>query len=166
MIEKIQKFLGASFLNKHFAKIKNFLKISYSIKEFKTILRRIKILIYLLSLYIFWKKFCVRGFYFFFLFFPLLFNFLCFILYSYCWPTNIFFLYAQVFSFLIRFCDLQDTMLYHWSTLLSLTTCVTYRRQFRTIGHHSHFPSNPYQRKQRISLGFSSILSMCFCPYT
>ena len=37
-----------------------------------------------------------------------------------------FFLYAQVFSFLIRFCDLQDTMLYHWSTLLSLTTCVTY----------------------------------------
>lgn len=77
-----------------------------------------------------------------------------------------FFLYAQVFSFLIRFCDLQDTMLYHWSTLLSLTTCVTYRRQFRTIGHHSHFPSNPYQRKQRISLGFSSILSMCFCPYT
>ena len=53
------------------------------------------------------------------------------------------FLDAQASSFLINFCDLQDTMPTHWS--------------------NSHFPPNPYLGKIRISLGVTSIVSMCFC---
>ena len=45
------------------------------------------------------------------------------------------------------------------------STCVTYRTLCHAIGHQV-LPTQPYLGKWRISLGVTSILSMCLHPHT
>ena len=59
-------------------------------------------------------------------------------------------------------------VIYHVMPLV--TTLITHklcdlRTPCHDIDHHSHFPPNPYLKKQKISLGIASILRMCLCPY-
>ena len=58
------------------------------------------------------------------------------------------------------------TIPHHRSPLSSLTSFSTDGTPSHPIGHHSHFPPNPYLRKQSISPGVTSILNMCLCSHT
>ena len=76
------------------------------------------------------------------------------------------FLNVQASSFLIRPPFSTQSVRLPLVTYPSLcSTCVTYRTLCHAIGHQA-LPLNPYLGKQRISLGVTTILSMCLCSHT